>query len=180
MMERAPDRASVRESARGVLPPRPDSPRPGGLGGARMARLAQTRVWGEAAKSQRWEDRDVRAVAVAGRPMSVFGTMRREGVGTSTMAVNRAHCSEWRGAAGRAASFRRAASLHRYARVAGSARNAAPTAVLREQLAAIDDGLGAVHVVETPVLRAGPSVAIPLQRASSGSVHSLHDTPIEA
>lgn len=170
---RVPDRPSTRDVGRAALPPRPDSPRPSQGGNARLARLAQTRVWGEAAASQRWEDRDLRpAAAPALRPLSVFGSMRRDSLVAPTAA--RPHRSEWRGAAGRAASFRRAASLHRYARVSGSAR-VAPSAVLRDQLAAIDDGLGAVHVIETPVLRAGPGPAavLPLQRPSSGSIHEI-------
>ena len=189
---RAPDRPSVQNMAarRSALPPRPDSPRLGGTHGSlsalRSARLAQTRVWGAAAAVQRDEVAAATMADTTRRPVSVFGSMRNSATSTSSYRLSVISSrSEYR-----TAVFRRAASSHRYARISGnSARGAsgsarvAPKIVLREQLAAIDEGLGAIAVVETPVLYAPHSHHHHVhghRRASNSSLHSLHDAPIEA
>lgn len=190
---RAPDRRpstrSVRTTSITKLPPRPDSPRLGGTHGSltalRSARLAQTKVWGTAAAVHRDETINASLADTTRRPVSVFGSMRSTNSTSTTRLSVISSRSEYR-----TAVFRRAASSHRYARISGNSSRGvsgsarvAPKIVLREQLAAIDEGLGAIAVVETPVLctpHSHHAVHAHHSRTSNSSLHSLHDAPIEA
>lgn len=175
------------------MPPRPDSPRL--YGDNRSARLAQTRqVWGMAAASARGEDRycdflpNVSPRMGERRGSEVYrgfgsfhntrSSMISSSISQSTYAGNRASSSNYRSAV-----FRRAASSHKYARTTGSGTRGAsgnakiaPRIALREQLAAIDEGLGAVTVIEKPVVGAAAESNIN-RRNSKPSLRSFNSTP---
>lgn len=125
-------------------PPRPDSPRPFGAV-ARASRLAQTRVWGFAAADYRQLNEEVLEEPVLKTSTSTFSLPRRD-----------RRCSEWKPNPSRS-SFRRAQSFHQYSRVAGRPQ---PRRSHTDDFDDLDDGLGAVRVVETPVIPVSSTMAI--------------------
>lgn len=171
------------------MPPRPDSPRL--YGDNRSARLAQTRqVWGMAAASSR-EDRFMDSDFTPDNSVSSVNNGRRgseiyRGFGsfhnTRSSLMSNSRTSNYNsGSTYRSAIFRRAASSHKYARTSGSrgaSGNAkiAPRIALREQLAAIDEGLGAVAVIEKPIVGAAAASNVN-RRNSKPSLRSFNSTP---